>query len=163
MKISPKKLSLWGITAAVYVALTLLTAHFSFGPIQFRVAEALSVLCCFAPHMGVGITLGCAIANIFSTVSLLDIVVGTLATAMACYLMGKCHRVWMMILPNIFLNGIFVGGMLSFVLTPTAFWEGFMLYGAQVALGEALVMIFLGAPLYLLIQKSPRLQKTFLV
>ncbi len=161
MKISAKKLALWGITAAVYVALTLLTAHFSFGPIQFRVAEALSVLCCFAPHMGVGITLGCAIANIFSTVSLLDIVVGTAATAMACYLMGKCRRAWTMILPNILLNGIFVGAMLSFVLTPAAFLTGFALYGAQVAVGEALVMLFLGLPLYFLLKKSPRLQKTF--
>ncbi len=161
MKITAKHLSLWGITAAVYGAITLLTASFAFGPIQFRVAEALSVLCCFAPHMGVGITLGCAIANIFSTVSLLDIVVGTAATAMACYVMGKCRKAWTMILPNILCNGILVGAMLSYVLTPTAFWEGFALYGAQVAIGETLVMLSLGVPLYVLLKKSPRLQKTF--
>lgn len=161
MKLSAKHLSLWGITAAVYVALTLLTASFSFGPIQYRVAEALSVLCCFAPHMGVGITLGCAIANIFSTVSVLDIVVGTTATALACLCMAKCKRAFSMILPNILLNGILVGAMLAYVLTPTAFWQGFALYGMQVAVGEALVMLTLGLPLFFLLKKSPRLQKSF--
>ena len=162
MKITARHLSLWGITAAVYVAVTLLTASFSFGPIQYRAAEALSVLCCFAPHMGVGITLGCAIANVFSTVSALDILVGTAATALGCLCMARCRRAWSMLLPNIFLNGILVGAMLSYVLTPGAvFWKGFAFYGTQVAVGEALVMLTLGLPLYFLLKKSPRLQNTF--
>ena len=89
MKITTKRLTLWAVTAALYTAVTLVTASFAYGPVQFRVAEALSVLCCFAPHMTVGITLGCFLANVFSTVSALDMVVGTGATLLACLLMSK--------------------------------------------------------------------------
>lgn len=157
MKLSVKKMSQWAILAALYAAITLLTASFAFGPVQFRMAEALSVLCCFAPHLGVGVTLGCLLANLFSTVSALDIVVGTLATALACLMMAKCKHVFLMILPNVILNGLFIGAMLAYLYTPTAFWQGFLINGAQVALGELAVMVLLGAPLFLFLRKNPRL------
>ena len=159
MKISTKKLTLWAITAALYTAVTLLTASFAFGPVQFRVAEALSVLCCFAPHMTVGITLGCFFSNLFSTVSALDMVVGTFATLLACLCMTRCRRAATMVLPNILFNALMVGAMLAYVLTPTAFWQGFAVNALQVAVGEAAVMLVLGIPLYLFIQRSSRLRK----
>jgi len=150
-------MSQWAILAALYTAITLLTASFAFGPVQFRMAEALSVLCCFQPHLGVGITLGCFIANLFSTVSALDIVVGTLATLLACLMMARCQNVFLMILPNVLVNGIFIGAMLAWLLYPAdAFWEGFLINGGQVALGELAVMVLLGAPLFLFLKKNPK-------
>ena len=156
MKISVKKISRWAILAALYASITLLTAAFSFGPIQFRVAEALSVLCCFVPHLSVGITLGCFIANLFSTVSALDILVGTLATAVSCFLMTRRKNLLLALLPNVLVTGIFIGAMLAFCYTPNNFWPAFWLYFGQVALGEAVVMTLLGLPLYLFLRKSPR-------
>lgn len=158
MKISTKKLTLWAVTAALYTAVTLLTASFAFGPVQFRVAEAISVLCCFAPHMTVGVTLGCFLANLFSTVSALDMVVGTTATLLACLCMTKCRRAATMVLPNILFNAVLVGAMLALVLTPNAFWQGFAINALQVAVGEAAVMVLLGVPLYLFVKRSARLQ-----
>ena len=158
MKIATKRLTLWAVTAALYTAVTLLTASFAFGPVQFRIAEAISVLCCFAPHMTVGVTLGCFLSNLFSTVSALDMVVGTAATLLACLLMTRCRRAATMVLPNILCNAVLIGVMLAYILTPGAFWQGFLINGLQVALGEAAVMVLLGAPLYLFVARSKRLQ-----
>ena len=159
MKITVKKLTLWGITAALYAAITLSTASFAYGPVQFRVAEALCVLCCFSPHMTVGLTLGCLVANLFSTVSVLDIVVGTAATLCACLVMSGAKTVFRMIWPNVVFNAVFVGAMLAWVLTPTAFWQGFFVNALQVGFGELAVMAALGTPLFLFVKKNTRLRE----
>ncbi len=44
------------------------------------------MLLLFEPSLTVGLTIGCLIANLFSTVSVLDIVIGTAATLLACLL-----------------------------------------------------------------------------
>lgn len=156
-QISVKKLALWAVMAALYAAITLLTASFAFGPVQFRLADAMCVLCCFAPHMTAGVTLGCFLANLFSSVSALDMVVGTAATLVACLWMTRCRRAVCMVLPNVLANGILVGAMLAWVYTPGAFWQGFLLNGLQVAAGELAVMVVLGVPLFVYIRRSTRL------
>ena len=159
MKITSKRLCLWAVTAALYAVVTLITASFAYGPVQFRIAEAISVLCCFAPHMTVGVTLGCFLANLFSTVSALDCIVGTAATLLACLFMTRCRRSWTMLLPNVLANGIIIGAMLAWISTPDAFWAGFWINGAQVAFGELVVMAVLGIPLFVLLKNNPRLRR----
>lgn len=160
-RISVQKMTIWAMTAALYAAITLLTASFAFGPVQFRAAEALTVLCCFAPHMTVGMTLGCFAANLFSAVSALDAVVGTAATFLACLWMSRCRHPVFAVLPNVVLNGVFVGAMLAWVYTPTAFWQGFLLNGLQVAAGELAVMVLLGLPLYAFLRRRPHIRSRF--
>ena len=150
-----RKIALCGIIAGLYAAITVLTSAFAFGPVQFRLAEALAVLCCFEPVLTVGVTLGCFIANLFSTVSALDMVVGTLATLTACLIMTRCRRTWTAIWPNVLVNGVFIGAMLAWVTAPrAAFWQAFWICGLQVAAGELAVMVILGAPLYTYLKKS---------
>jgi len=160
-RISVKKMTIWAMAAALYAAITLLTASFAFGPVQFRIAEALTVLCCFAPHMTVAMTLGCFAANLFSAVSALDAVVGTGATLLACLWMSRCRRPVFAVLPNVVLNGVLVGAMLAWVYTPTAFWQGFLLNGLQVAAGELTVMVLLGLPLYAFLRRRPDVRSRF--
>ena len=50
--------------AAIYVALTMIVAPIAFGPIQFRISEALCVLPYFLPGAVPGITIGCFLANL---------------------------------------------------------------------------------------------------
>ena len=71
-----------GVIAAIYVALATLLQAISFGPIQFRVSEALTVLPFLSPYATIGVTLGCFISNlIFMSVNgPLDLIFGTLAT-----------------------------------------------------------------------------------
>ena len=51
------------LIAAVYTVVTLALAPISFGQMQVRVSEALTLLCVFSPTAIVGVTLGCAISN----------------------------------------------------------------------------------------------------
>lgn len=155
-----RKLTLCAAVAALYAALTILTAPFSYGLVQFRLSEAFVALCAVEPVLGVGITLGCFLANLFSTVTALDTVVGTAATALACLWTAKCKRSWLIPLPNVLVNAALVGGMLAFVLFPENVPVGFAVAAAQVGAGELVVMYALGLPLYLYIKKTdliPRL------
>ena len=153
-KNSVRKLCACGIVAALYAAITILTAPFSYGLIQFRLSEALVVLCALAPQLGIGITLGCFLANVFSTVTALDMIVGTLATALACLVTAKCKKAWQVIWPNILFNTVLVGGMLGIVLMPDKLPVGFLICGVQVAVGEIAVMAILGIPLYLFAKRT---------
>ena len=149
-----RKIALCGIVAGLYAAVTLLTASFAYGPVQFRIAECLAVLCCFEPAMTVGVTLGCFAANIFSTVSALDMVFGTLATLLACLTMTKCRRGWQTVLPNAVFNGVIIGALIAWTSAPAAFWQMFLVNALQVAAGELAVMVTLGLPLYGFLKKS---------
>lgn len=80
-----------GVIAAVHAGLTLLTMQamsvLSWGPVQFRVSEALTILPVFSAAAVPGLVLGTLIANAFNVavlgpVALLDVVFGTLATAL---------------------------------------------------------------------------------
>ena len=153
-KVSVRKLCACAIIAALYAAITILTAPFSYGLIQFRLSEALVVLCVFSPRLGIGITLGCLLANLFSPVTALDVLVGTLATGLACYMTGKCKKIVPALLPNILCNTVLVGGMLAVVLMPDKLPVGFLICGVQVAIGEIAVMTVLGIPLYFFAKRT---------
>ena len=66
--------------AAVYTALSLLFAPFSFGPIQCRLSEMLVILPAFIPAAIPGVTIGCLLTNILGGCAVADIIFGTLAT-----------------------------------------------------------------------------------
>ena len=78
--------------AAIYVVLTLIFAPFSYGEIQVRISEALTVLPYFTPAAMPGLFVGCLIANIMGGAILPDIIFGSLATlagAVVSYLLRK--------------------------------------------------------------------------
>lgn len=66
--------------AAIYVVLTYVFAPFSFGEVQVRVAEALTILPLFTPAAIPGLFVGCLIGNILGGAILPDIICGSLAT-----------------------------------------------------------------------------------
>lgn len=154
MKLTSRQIALNGIVAGLYAGITLLTSSLSFGPVQFRAAEALCLLVCLDPSLTVGVTLGCLIANLFSTVSALDIVIGTAATLLGCLLTVRIRKVFLMPLPTILCNGLLVGALLSLHVPEAQFWKLFLISGGQVAAGETLVLYLLGVPLYLFLKKS---------
>ena len=153
-KLNTRQIALNGVVAGLYAAITILTASFAYGDIQVRIADAMCLLVVLEPSLTVGLTLGCVIANIFSTVSVLDIVVGSAATLIGCLLTARMKKTWLLPLPTILANAVLVGAMLAFVLTPETFWLGFALKGAQVAAGEITVLYVLGVPLYLFMKKE---------
>jgi len=68
------------LIAAIYVVLTLLLRPISYGPIQFRVSEALCVLPYFTPAAIPGVFIGCLISNLLGGAVLMDVVFGSVAT-----------------------------------------------------------------------------------
>ena len=154
MRLSVHRLTACGIIAAVYAVVTIATASFAYGPIQFRIAEALCVLPFFAPWTTWGLTLGCLLANLFSTVSALDIVIGTLATLIACLLTARCKSKFLAPLPPVIVNAVMIGAMLAGVLAPESFWKSFAVFGMQVGAGELAVMYTLGLALLVIFQRQ---------
>ena len=78
-----KVLTIQALIAAIYVVLTVAIAPFSYGAIQFRISESLSQLVVFSKKYWFPITLGVAIANIFSPLGIVDVFFGTLGTGLA--------------------------------------------------------------------------------
>ena len=159
-KITPRQIALSGIAAGLYVAVTVLTASFAYGSIQFRIADAMCLLVCIEPSLTVGLTLGCLIANLFSTVSALDIIIGTAGTLLGCLLTVHIKKTWLLPIPTILSNAILVGAMLSWVLMPASeFWQGFAVMGGEVALGEAVVLYALGVPLVIAMRRTGLMER----
>ncbi len=71
------------IIAAAYVGLTVIFSWTSYGEIQVRVSEILTILPFFTPSAIPGLFIGCLIANIFSPNGLPDIIIGSMATLIA--------------------------------------------------------------------------------
>lgn len=68
------------LIAAIYVVLTMAFQPISYGPIQFRISEALCVLPFFTPAAIPGVTLGCLISNLLGGAVMMDVIFGSLAT-----------------------------------------------------------------------------------
>ena len=102
--------------AAIYVVLVFVFAPISFGPVQIRVAEALTVLPFFTPAAIPGVFVGCLIANLLSPgMIVLDIVFGSLATLVAAIISYKLRtNKYLVPLPPILVNMIVVPYVLKY-------------------------------------------------
>ncbi len=150
--------------AAIYTALSMLLSPISFGPLQVRVAEALTLLPVLSFMPVWGLTLGCALTNFLGALSgvnilgFWDVLFGTLATLIAALLSYRFRNVrikgipWLSALFPIVLNGVIVGGELAFLLDSSL--KGFLLFALYVAVGEAISVIVLGLPILRKLEKG---------
>ncbi|MCY6369588.1 QueT transporter family protein [Clostridium ganghwense] len=130
------------VVAGLYAVLTMTLGFMSYGPIQFRIAEVMTLLAFIDPLYIPGLVLGCAISNITSTIGIIDIIVGSFATLITVYLISKTKNLFIASLwPTI--NSVFVGAELYYVLG-LPFW----LSTLQVAIGEFVVVTLIGYPLF---------------
>lgn len=162
MKIDTKSIAAAGLVAAAYAALTVALSSLSYGNIQFRVAEALMMLCFYKKRYCAALTVGCFIANIFSPMAL-DMVFGTAATlaaAIPMYLIGRNadkNRLPKMIaasLMPVVSNALIVGMELK-VFVHLPFW----LSAAEVAIGEVVCVTLLGVFLFTVMEKNSIFKK----
>lgn len=82
------------VIGAIYVVLTLLFAPLSYGEIQIRFSEALTILPFFTPAAIPGLFVGCIIANLFGGAIPVDIIFGSIATligAVFTYRLRSCN------------------------------------------------------------------------
>lgn len=143
VKVSIQDLCRIAIVTAIYVVITLLTPAISFGPIQFRIAEMLILLCFFNRKYSFGLILGCLIANAMSPLGWVDVVFGTLSTVIPCILICFSRNLFISSLyPSIFVS-LIVGLELTFVYE-TPFW----LNALEVLAGEFVVVTIIGYPVF---------------
>ena len=140
------------VIAALYAAVTLLLAPISYGPLQFRVSEALTLLPILTPAAVPGLFVGCAIANLLSpTVTALDVVFGSLATLAAALLTRRLReRPLLAAAPPVLVNAVAVGALLSYAYN-LPFW----LTALEVGAGQLGVLYALGLPLFYALRHLP--------
>lgn len=133
--------------AAIYVVLTYIFAPFSFGEIQVRISEALTILPLFTPAAIPGLFVGCLIGNILGGAILPDIIFGSIATllgAIGTYALRNQKPVFGT-LPPIAANIIIVPFVLRYgygTMLPIPFMM------LTVGVGEVISCIVLGLILY---------------
>lgn len=141
------------MVAALYAVCTMVIAPLSFGPVQFRFSEILVLLAFLDKDYILGLVLGCAIANLFSPLGLVDVVVGSFATFLSVYMITKSKSLLIASLwPTI--NCIFIGAELYFLTNVP-----FILTTLQVALGEFVVVTLIGYPIFKLVINDDKLTK----
>ena len=107
-KFTVRDLTLAAMVAALYAVLGYFGDLFSltFGPVQLRFAEALTVLPFLFPVTAPGLAVGCLITNLLSPYGPVDIIFGTLATAIAAAWTAKVPRWYLAGLPPILVNAL---------------------------------------------------------
>lgn len=137
---------------AIYVVLTILFQPISFGQIQVRIAEALTILPVFTPAAIPGLFIGCVIGNILGGSILPDIVFGSLATLIGAaftYLLRRQNK-YLAVLPPIVSNMVIVPLILRYaygINLPIAFMM------LTVGIGEIISCGILGVILYRALEK----------
>ncbi|MDY0382381.1 MAG: QueT transporter family protein, partial [Atribacterota bacterium] len=80
------------LIAAIYTTINIIFAPFSYGPVQIRVAEALSVLPFIDPAAIGGLFLGCVLANLWGGLGISDVIGGSLCTLIAAFITHKMKK-----------------------------------------------------------------------
>ena len=168
-----KKMAMTAMIAALYFALSLPFMTLIFGPVQLRIAEALTLLPVFAANPVAGLTLGCVLVNTLGAATganilgPLDIVFGSAATLLAGFLSYHFRDIRLKGLPilsalmPVLANGIIVGLELTFVISGGFNLGVFLFNAGQVALGEAIACFALGLPMVRALEKTGVGKKIF--
>lgn len=155
-----KRIIKTAVIAAVYSALTLSLAPISYGILQMRISEVMTILPRYSKSSVWGVSLGCLISNYIGmaytgSAGIVDVIFGTLATflAAACTNMLNKNKWLAPLFPTVF-NGIIVGGYLHILVFNTV---NIFLCMLSVAVGEAIVCFLLGIPLINFLDKHKRI------
>ena len=151
-KFTTKDLTLAAMVAALYAVMGYFGNIFglTFNVVQIRFAEALTVLPFLFPATAPGLAVGCLITNLLSPYGPVDIVFGTLATAVAAWLTMKMPRWYLAGLPPIVMNALLLPPMWAWATTGAvngAFWAAYGLNLWTFVVGEAVACYVLGTVL----------------
>ncbi len=126
-----------GLLAALYAAITIAAHPISYGPVQIRISELLTLLpFYFGGWAAVGLWIGAMIANVFGGLGLLDIIFGAGITLIAGLLTARAGSLFTASIPPIVLNAFGIAAILHLVTgapyLPTVLYVG---AGQLVAVG----------------------------
>ncbi|MGM0436681.1 MAG: QueT transporter family protein [Bacillota bacterium] len=130
------------VIAGLYVIITYILSPISFGPLQFRLSEALTVLPILYPEAVPALFIGVLLSNIFGGLGLVDIIGGSLTTLTAAYFTYRYRDTFFAYLSPIIFNGLLISTYLH-VLFELPYW----LTAVEIAASEAVVVFLVGYPL----------------
>ncbi len=155
-----------GLIAAAYAALSLALTPFTFGQVQCRVSEALTLLPVLCPSSVWGVTLGCVVTNLVGAsagtnfLGIADVFLGSAATLAAGLMTARLGKYrWkglpvLASLPPVLLNAIVVGGEWCYVMTGGLAPLPFLTFGGFIALGQLVSCCGLGLVMIYALEKS---------
>lgn len=172
-----RNVALSGVIAAVYAVLTFVVIQFgsifAWGPVQFRLSEALTVLACLTPAAVPGLAIGAVLANLSSVASmgaigLLDVVFGALGTLLgAAWSWRFRRRTGVALLGPVIFNALIVpaylpamlkaagvGAIPLFGISLASSWWVLYLFGVlSIGVSQAVVVYGLGWPLLIALRR----------
>jgi uncharacterized membrane protein len=151
-----RKLTRIALLAGIYAAITLALYPLSYGAIQVRVSEALTVLPFLTPLAVPGLFVGCLIANILGGLGLNDVIFGSLATLVAAYLTRRMPSPILAPLPPIIINALVIPIYLSSVVRVP-----YLPLALSIAAGQAVACYALGYPLLLFLRRQRSFDEFF--
>jgi uncharacterized membrane protein len=155
LNLSTRYIAKVGIIASLYAVITIILAPLSYGPVQVRVSEALTVLPYLTPAAIPGLFVGCVLANIYGGLGIYDIIGGSLCTLLGAFLTFLCSRTKRPILaplPPVLINAFGVSLYLHFL-----FQFPYWITVIYVGIGEIVACFVLGYPLLKIILKKEKI------
>ena len=133
------KIARAALIAAIYIVLCFALQPLSYGVVQVRFAESLTLLPMLFPEAVPGLFIGALVANSFSPLGIVDILGGSLATLAAAYVTFRFKDSWLGYLSPVIFNAVFVSLYLH-VFFEWPYWATVV----SIGLSEALVVFSLG-------------------
>lgn len=147
-KINTETVALTGITAAVYMVATLAISPIAFGAVQFRLSEVMVLLAWVNPAFVPGLVLGCALANMFSPLGIIDVLFGTFHTFCSVMLISRTKNMYVAsIWPTVF--SFIIGFELYLV-----YHAPFIASTLSVMAGEFICISIIGCIVFSVIRKN---------
>ncbi|NTW90777.1 MAG: QueT transporter family protein [Erysipelotrichaceae bacterium] len=159
MKLSLTSFVKVALIAALYSTVSLVLAPFSFGNIQVRVAEGLTLLPLLSPLPILGLTLGCFITNFIGVImgvnilGRMDVIIGTFATLIAALLTYYFRNIKIKGFPllstlmPVVINAIIIGAELAYVFAPEFTLSYFLIFALEVGIGQFIAVYLVGLPI----------------
>ena len=133
------KIARGALIAALYIVLCVVLQPISYGVIQIRFAESLTLLPMLFFEAVPGLFLGALVANILGPLGLIDVVGGSLATLVAAYLTYYFRDTIIGYFSPVVVNAVFVSLYLHLIFK-WPYWATVL----SIGLSEALVVFTLG-------------------
>ena len=146
--ITTEKMARIGIIAGLYTAITFLLSAISFGPVQVRAAEALTLLPILCPEAVAGLFLGCLLSNILGPFGAVDIIFGSLTTLLAAFITYRFRNNIIVAFLSPILFNAFIVSLYLHLFFQIPYWPTVLTIG----LGESISVLILGLPLMRLLK-----------
>ena len=156
--LSPKYLVRIALIAAIYVTISIIFAPISYGPVQVRIAEALTVLPFIDPAAIGGLFLGCILSNLWGGLGIVDVLGGSFCTLIAAVLTYRMKKPILAPLPPVLVNAIGVSLYLHLLFEIpywlTVIYIGFGQFIACYLIGYPILLVFLRRKFWMFTHKT---------